>query len=152
MTSQNTDNLFTNLTLQQSYTTTLGTHIKNIYNRLTENEQQIQQHYMYPHPESNSSDNVQLLAPDFDPDIDQDSQPISKISTRDQPAERNIINAKDSEENNNPIHSSSQHSNWPDTPSVQIPAVSSTIPDEPPPSITLEKHSEKTEIPPQKHT
>ena len=100
------------------------------------------------HPENNSSDNVQLLAPDFDPDIDQDNQLTPTISTQDQPAESNIINAKDSKENNNQIHSSLQHPNWPDTSTVQIPTVSSTIPDQPPPHLLHQENLSKRQPPP----
>ena len=35
-------NLFTNLTLQQAYTSTQGAHVKNIYTKLSEIQQQIQ--------------------------------------------------------------------------------------------------------------
>ena len=104
------------------------------------------------HPENNSSDNVQLLALDFDPDIDQENQLTPTTSTQDQPAESNIINAKDSKENNNQIHSSLQHPNWPDTPTIQIPTVSSTIPDQPPPVYYIRKTSQKDRTPPQQRT
>ena len=96
---------------------------------------------MYSHPENNSSDNVQLLAPDFDSDIDQDNQLTPTTSTQDQSAESNIINAK---ENSNQIHSSLQHPDWPDTSTLQIPTVSSIIPDQPPLSITSGKSLKKT--------
>ena len=115
--------------------------------RLTEIEWQIQQHCMYPHPENNSSDNVQLLAPDYNPDIDQDNQLTLTTSTQGQEAKSNIINAKDSKENNNQIHSSLQHPNWPDTSTIQIPTVSSNIPDPPPLSITSGKPHKKTNPP-----
>ena len=73
-TSRNTQNLHTNLSLQQAYTTTLGSHIKNIYTRITKLQNQIQQHSMYPLSNDRSNtDTVQLEAPDYDPNINGNS-------------------------------------------------------------------------------
>ena len=58
-TAKNNHSLYTNLTLQQVYTSTLGSHIKNIYAKITELQNQIQHHCMYPHnTEHASSDTV----------------------------------------------------------------------------------------------
>ena len=80
-TSRNTQNLHTNLTLQQAYTSTLGSHIKNIYTKITELQNQIQQHCMYPHNnEHTNTDTVQLEAPEYDPDINGNNDtPIIKL-------------------------------------------------------------------------
>ena len=52
----------------------LGAHVKNTYTKIGELQSQIQQHCMYPHtPENNHSDTVQLLAPEFNPDIDSEN-------------------------------------------------------------------------------
>ena len=76
-TAKNNHNLYTNLTLQQAYTSTLRSHIKNIYTKISELQHQIQQHCMYPHnTEHANNDTVQLLAPDFDSDIDSNNQPV----------------------------------------------------------------------------
>ena len=53
------------------YSSTLCTHVNNIYSSLTALEKQIQQHCMYPH----QTDTVQINAPEYDSDIDRDNQP-----------------------------------------------------------------------------
>ena len=47
--SKNTQNLQSTLSLQQTYTSTLSLHITTINSKITELQQQIQQHCMYPH-------------------------------------------------------------------------------------------------------
>ena len=69
--SRNMQNIQTFLNIQQTYSSTLCTHVNNIYNRLSELEKQIQHHYMYPH----QTDTVQINAPEYDSDIDGDNQP-----------------------------------------------------------------------------
>ena len=70
-TSWNVQNIQTSLNIQQTYSSTLCTHINNIYNRLSELEKQIQHHCMYPHP----NDTVQINTPEYNSDIDGDNQP-----------------------------------------------------------------------------
>ena len=70
-TSQNVQNIQTSLNIQQTYSSTLCTHVNNIYNRLSELEKQIQHHCMYPH----QTDTVQINAPEYNLDIDRDNQP-----------------------------------------------------------------------------
>ena len=48
------------------YSTSLCSHVNNIYNKLAELQQQIQYH----DPHMNSGDTIQIEAPDFNPDID----------------------------------------------------------------------------------
>ena len=69
--SQNMQNIQTSLNIQQIYSSTLSTHVNNIYNRLSEIEKQIQHHCMYPH----QTDAVQINALEYDSDIDGDNQP-----------------------------------------------------------------------------
>ena len=69
--SHNMQNIQTSLGIQQTYSSTLCSHINNIYNRLSELQKHIQHHCMYPH----QSDTVQIDAPEYDPDIDGDNQP-----------------------------------------------------------------------------
>ena len=69
-TSQNVQNIQTSLNIQQTYSSTLCTHVNNIYNRLSELEKQIQHHCMYPH----QTDTVQINALEYDLDIDGDNQ------------------------------------------------------------------------------
>ena len=73
--SQNIQNIQSTLSIQQTYTSTLSSHITNIYSKLTELQQQIQQHCMYPHyTEVHQTDTVQIEAPDYNPDIDGDQE------------------------------------------------------------------------------
>ena len=70
-TSRNTENFQTSLNLQQMYSSSLCSHIKNIYNKLSELQRQIQNHHTHMNP----GDTVQIEAPDFDPDINGVSSP-----------------------------------------------------------------------------
>ena len=68
--SHNMQNIQTSVGIQQTYSSTLCSHVNNIYNKLSELQKHIQQHYMYPH----KSDTVQIDTPEYDPDIDEDNQ------------------------------------------------------------------------------
>ena len=57
-TSHNIQNIQTSLGIQQTYSSTLCTHIKNIYNKLSELQKHIQHYCMYP----NQTDTVQINA------------------------------------------------------------------------------------------
>ena len=72
VTSHNMQNIQTSLNLQQTYSSSLCSHINNIYSKLSELQKQIQRHHMY----MNQGDTVQIEAPEFDPDIDGES-PLS---------------------------------------------------------------------------
>ena len=65
-TLKNIGNFQSSLNLQQTYFTSLCSHVNNIYSKLAELQQQIQ------HRDShmNSGDTIQIEAPDFDQDID----------------------------------------------------------------------------------
>ena len=65
-TSKNIGNFQSSLSLQQTYSTSLCSHVNNIYNKLVELQWQIQ----HRDPHMNSGDTIQIEAPDFDPDID----------------------------------------------------------------------------------
>ena len=66
-TSKNIENLQDTINLQQSYTTSLCSHVNSIYTKLAQLDRQIQTHCLYPHSQS---DLVQLNAPEYDSDID----------------------------------------------------------------------------------
>ena len=70
-TSRNIENFQTPLNLQQTYSSSLCSHINNIYNKLAELRRQIPNHHTHMNP----GDMVQIEAPDFDPDIDSASFP-----------------------------------------------------------------------------
>ena len=69
-TSHNVQNIQTSLSIQQTYSSILCSHINNIYNKLSELQKHIQHHCMYSH----QSDTVQINAPEYNPDIDRDNQ------------------------------------------------------------------------------
>ena len=66
MTRKNFENFQTSLNLQQIYSAALGSHIHNIYHKISEIQQQL------PHPTQhmNTGDVIQIDTPEFDPDID----------------------------------------------------------------------------------
>ena len=68
--------------LQQMYSSSLCSHVNNIYSKLSELQRQIQHHRMY----MNQGDTVQIEAPDFDPDIDG----VPSLSTDKKPNEVTI--------------------------------------------------------------
>ena len=65
VTHKNVENFQTSLNLQQTYSAALGSHINNIYHKISEIQQ-------LPHPTQhmNTGDVIQIDAPEFDPDID----------------------------------------------------------------------------------
>ena len=65
-TSKNIGKFQSSLSLQQTYPTSLCSHVNNIYNKLVELQQQIQ----HRDPHMNSGDTIQIEVPDFNPDID----------------------------------------------------------------------------------
>ena len=66
-TSKNIENLQEAINLQQTYTTSLCGHINSIYAKMAQLDRQVQMHCPYPHPHS---DVVQINAPEYDSDID----------------------------------------------------------------------------------
>ena len=72
-TSRNVEDFQISLNLQQTYSSSLCSHINNIYNKLAELQKQIQ----HCDPHMNSGDTIQIEAPDFDPDIDDVSSPTT---------------------------------------------------------------------------
>ena len=71
-TQKNIENFQSSLSLQQTYSTSLCSHVNNIYNKLAELQWQLQ----HRDPHMNSEDTIQIEAPDFDPDID-DASPTT---------------------------------------------------------------------------
>ena len=65
-TRKNVENFQTSLNLQQTYSVALGSHINNIYHKISEIQQQL------PHSTQhmNTGDVIQINALEFDPDID----------------------------------------------------------------------------------
>ena len=74
VTLRNIQNFQTSLNLQQTYSSSLCSHVNNIYSKLSELQRQIQHHRIH----MNQGDTVQIEAPDFDPDIDGVSSPSTE--------------------------------------------------------------------------
>ena len=72
-TRKNIENFQSSLSLQQTYSTSLCSHVNNIYNKLVELQWQLP----HPNPHMNTGDMIQIEVPDFDPDIDK----VLSIST-----------------------------------------------------------------------
>ena len=64
---KNIENFQSSLNLQQMYSTSLCSHVNNIYNKLVELQWQLH----LPDPHMNTGDMIQIEVPDFDPDIDE---------------------------------------------------------------------------------
>ena len=136
-TSHNMQNIHPLLGIQQTYSSTLCSHINNIYNKLSKLQKHIQHHCKYPH----QSDTVQIDAPEYDPDIDEDNQPntekkyttVSIQGTLELIPESSILEDDNSiAPENNTAPQNQQETDWPDAPTIQIPGVSSTTSDQPP--------------------
>ena len=125
-TSKNVGNFQTSLNLQQTYSTSLCSHVNNIYNKLAELQRQIQHRDLH----MNSRDTIQIKAPDFDPDID-DVSP----TTIDQESNNPLIQGIESPtrktteletEHTTPAPSHQytdlQETDWPDAIPVEIPS------------------------------
>ena len=136
-TSVNVQNIQTSLGIQQTYSSTLCSHVNNIYNKLSKLQKHIQHHCMYSH----QSDTVQIDAPEYDPDIDGDNQPntdkkhatVSVQGTLETVPESSVLEDYNSiAPENNTDPQNQQETNWPDATAVQIPGVSSSATDQPP--------------------
>ena len=66
-TQKNVENFQSSLNLQQTYSTSLCSHVNNIYNKLVELQWQL----YHPNSHMNTGNTIQIEAPDFDPDIDE---------------------------------------------------------------------------------
>ena len=118
VTRKNIENFQTSLSSQQTYSVALGSHINNIYHKISELQQQL------PHPTQhmNTGDIIQINAPEFDPDID--SGPTTKehgeIQGSDNPIQHRGEETKKSKA---PALSQQveEEVDWPDAVPVEIP-------------------------------
>ena len=136
-TSHNVQNIQTSLGIQQTYSSTLCTHVNNMYNKLSELQKHITHHCMYPR----QTNTVQINAPEYDPDIDRDNEPntdkkhvtVSVEGTLNASPEPSILEDDNSIAPDNIATSQNQQeTDWPDAPAIQIPGISSTTSDQPP--------------------
>ena len=98
-TSKNVQNLQKTVQAQQTYTPVLSGHIAAIHTKLAHLDKQIKIHYIYPHQHS---DAVQLNAPDYDPDIDGDTNPANAVQplNTDAAKEETVTSTTESEDHN----------------------------------------------------
>ena len=124
-TRKNVENFQSSLSLQQTYSASLCSHVNNIYNKLAELQRQL------PHPNLhiNTGDMIQIEAPDFDPDIDE-ALPTSTDQCTNDPATQGSVtptlkSAEKVIECRTPAPShidiDTQEVDWPDTIPVEIP-------------------------------
>ena len=130
-TSHNVQNIQMSLSIQQTYSSTLCSHINNIYSKLSELQKHIQHHCTYSH----QGNSVQIEDPKFNPDIDGDSPAKTDEKHGKVPAQGTLATIPETselEDDNSIAHGTNtdqqnyQESNWPDAPPMQIPRVSSS--------------------------
>ena len=121
VTSRNVQNIQMLLSILQTYSSTLCSHVNNIYSKLSELQKHIQHHCMYLH----QGDTVQIEAPEFDPDIDGDSPLSTNEKHKIVPAQgtlATIPEASEPEDDNSIAPGTKtdqqtyQETKWPDTP------------------------------------
>ena len=118
VTRKNVENFQTSINLQQTYSAALGSHINNIYHKISKIQQQL------PHSTQhmNTGDVIQINAPEFDPDID--GKPTTKehgeIQGSDSPTQ---YLSRQSEQNKAPALAQqvAEEVDWPDAVPVEIP-------------------------------
>ena len=125
-TLKNVGNFQSSLSLQQTYSTSLYSHLNNIYNKLAELQWQIQ----HRDPHMNSGDTIQIEVPDYDPDID-DISPTTIDQESNNPSTQGSATptpktAEQVIEHITPAPShqdtDSQEIDWPDAIPVEIPS------------------------------
>ena len=126
VTLKNIGNFQSSLSLQQAYSTSLCSHVNNIYNKLAELQWQIQHH----DPHMNPGDTIQIEVPDFDPDID-DVSPTTIDQESNNPSTQGSVTptpktAEQEIEHITPAPShqdtDSQEIDWPDAIPEEIPS------------------------------
>ena len=124
-THKNIENFQSSLSLQQTYSASLCSHVNNIYNKLAELQGQLP----HPNPHMNTGDVIQIEVPDFDPDIDE-ALPISTDQHTNDPVTQGSISPtlKSAEKviecrTPAPSHQDidTQEVDWPDAIPVEIP-------------------------------
>ena len=117
-TRKNIENFQASLSSQQTYSAALGSHINNIYHKISELQQQL------PHPTQhmNTGDIIQINAPEFDPDIDggPSTKEHGEIQGSDNPIQHCVGETKKSEAPALP-QQGKEEVDWLDTVPVEIP-------------------------------
>ena len=111
------ENFQASLSSQQTYSVALGSHINNIYHKISELQQ-------LPHPTQhmNTGDIIQINAPEFDPDIDggPSMKEHGEIQGSDNPIQHRVGETKKSEAPALP-QQVEEEVDWPDAVPVKIP-------------------------------
>ena len=118
-TSKNVQKLQETVQAQQAYNTILLGHIVALHTKLAHPDKQIQIHCIYPHQQS---DTVQPNAPEYDPDIDRDTDPVNAVqsSNTDAGKEVTITSTAETEYHNTISSTTHRYDNqspttWPDS-------------------------------------
>ena len=117
-TRKNIENSQTSINLQQTYSAALGSHINNIYHKISEIQQQL------PHSTQhmNTGDVIQINTPEFDPDIDgrPPTREHGEIQGSDSPRQYLL---RQSKQNEAPALTQqvAEEVDWPDAVPVDIP-------------------------------
>ena len=107
-TSKTVQNLQETVQAQQAYTTVLLGHKATIHTKLAHLDKQIQIHCIYPHQHS---DTVQLNTPDYDPDIDGDTNPTNAVQPSiPDTAKKETVTSTTESEDHNTIHNTAHRS------------------------------------------
>ena len=116
-TRKNIENFQPSLSLQQTYSVALGSHINNIYHKISELQQQL------PHPTEhmNTGDIIQINAPEFDLDIDggPSTKEHGEIQGSDNPIQHCVEETKKSDAPALP-QQVEEEVDWPDAVPVKI--------------------------------
>ena len=108
-TSKNIENLQDAINLQQTYTMSLCSHVNSIYTKLAQLDRQIQTHCLYSHSQS---DTVQLNAPEYDSNIDGQTELLPDIqpsaSSHTENTEEVSSHAENTEEVSAPVTTNSE--------------------------------------------
>ena len=145
VTRKNVENFQASLSSQQTYTAALGSHINNIYHKISKLQQQL------PHPTQhmNTADIIQINAPEFDPDID--GRPSMKehgeIQGSDNPIQHRVGETKKSEAPALP-QQDEEEVDWPDAVPVKIPQQSAQDNDHNISVVSTRLKTNYSEIPP----
>ena len=142
-TRKNVENFQTLLNLQQTYSVALGSHINNIYHKISEIQQ-------LPHPTQhmNVGDVIQINAPEFDPDIDSGlpTKEHGEIQESDSPIQHLLGESKKSEAPALP-QQVTEEVDWLDAVPVEIPPQSAQDNDHNTPASPTQYEANYSEIP-----
>ena len=135
-TSKSIENLHEAVNLQQTYTTSLYSHVNLIYSKLAQLDRQIQTHCLYAHSQS---DMVKLIAPEYDSNIDGQTELLIDIqpsaSSHTENTEEASSHAENTAEDPAPVTANSkEHSTLPQD-SDRLESQSQPVPNSPEHSV-----------------